>query len=118
MPSIVEIYIGIICACLPCLKAFAKHIFPGVFERFTPEQERITLNTVKSTLRSLGGYRDLGRNLRSEDTTAVDKKGSFTSASASAATTANGSAEGSLRSTTGKKQGKDERVIVQAEDIV
>lgn len=29
---LVEIYVGIICACLPCLKSFAKHHFPGVFD--------------------------------------------------------------------------------------
>jgi hypothetical protein len=29
-------YVGIICACLPCLKAFTRHLFPSLF-RHTPE---------------------------------------------------------------------------------
>ncbi|KAK3348984.1 hypothetical protein B0T25DRAFT_569643 [Lasiosphaeria hispida] len=39
---LVEMYVGIICACLPCLKAFAKRYFPNLF-LFDPEiEQRIT----------------------------------------------------------------------------
>ncbi|KAK0729516.1 hypothetical protein B0H67DRAFT_638122 [Lasiosphaeris hirsuta] len=39
---LVELYVGIICACLPCLKAFAKRYFPNLF-LFDPEiEQRIT----------------------------------------------------------------------------
>lgn len=36
--STIEMYAGIICASLPCLKAFAKHHFPDMFpEHSAPE---------------------------------------------------------------------------------
>ncbi|KAK3385343.1 hypothetical protein B0H63DRAFT_181798 [Podospora didyma] len=39
---LVEMYTGIICACLPCLKAFVKRYFPNSF-LFSPEfEERLT----------------------------------------------------------------------------
>jgi len=30
-PSIIEMTVGIVCACLPCLRALAKHHFPDAF---------------------------------------------------------------------------------------
>ena len=38
-PSLVEEYVGIVCACLPCLKAFSKRFFPNLFV-FNPAFEQ------------------------------------------------------------------------------
>jgi hypothetical protein len=49
--SLVEEYIGIICACLPCLKAFSKHFFPGLF-LFSPAfEQRVSSSFPFSSLR-------------------------------------------------------------------
>jgi hypothetical protein len=46
LDSLVEMYIGIVCACLPCLKAFARRFFPNSF-LFSPVFEQ----RVNSSLR-------------------------------------------------------------------
>ncbi|KAK3367966.1 hypothetical protein B0H63DRAFT_490071 [Podospora didyma] len=47
---LVELYIGIICACLPCLKPFAKQRFPGIFS-LSPSQESVRLSTIAGATR-------------------------------------------------------------------
>lgn len=44
--SVLEMYVGIICSCLPCLKPFVKHVFPKLFRRSTdPERNQMALGT-------------------------------------------------------------------------
>jgi hypothetical protein len=61
--SIVEVFVGIVCACLPCLKAFSKRFFPNLF-LFSPSfQQRVSssfpfssfrLDTVTATANGYG----------------------------------------------------------------
>jgi hypothetical protein len=47
----VEEYVGIICACLPCLKAFSKHFFPNLI-LFSPAfEQRVSSSFPFSSLR-------------------------------------------------------------------
>src|SRR3569833_224450 len=49
-------YVGIICACLPCLKAFAKYHFPRVFDikPVWPARERLDMSSrIPARLRAL-----------------------------------------------------------------
>jgi len=50
--SVIEMYVGIICACLPFLKAFAKHHFPAIFDiksvRSTHERTHFDIRSATS----------------------------------------------------------------------
>src|SRR3569833_898278 len=49
-------YVGIICACLPCLKAFAKYHFPRVFDikPVWPARERLDMSSrIPARLRAM-----------------------------------------------------------------
>jgi hypothetical protein len=56
--SMIEIYTGIICACLPILKAFCKHHFPKVFEG-GDEDEPPAFSTGNLVTNEIAIYTDL-----------------------------------------------------------
>jgi len=70
---IVEMYAGIICACLPCLKAFIKHVCPGFLDRFTVGRQQVTLKTIPQTAASLPGIRHVVRLGRGNQSGRDDK---------------------------------------------
>lgn len=109
--SILEMYTGIFCACLPCLKAFSRHAFPSLFQRFSSGQppRTLRLNTVSETIKSLPGVRRV-MDWRSNEPTALDDdKGAHDSAWP----TPDVSMQGSTRSETDKKK-KKQRGRVEA----
>ncbi|GAB1317874.1 Satratoxin biosynthesis SC1 cluster protein 4 [Madurella fahalii] len=59
---LVEEFVGVICACLPCLKAFVKHFFPNLF-LFNPTfEQRLTSSFMFSRTASGGGNNNNNNN--------------------------------------------------------
>ena len=61
----IEMYTGIICACLPVLKVFCKHHFPKVFEG-EDEDEPPAFSTAGHVTNEISNFTDLPTSTRSQ----------------------------------------------------
>jgi hypothetical protein len=79
--SLVEMNVGVICACLPSLKSFVKHYFPNVFQisHNRPENERVNFSVftgIPVHLSSWSGRRTHSAN--DTETASDSRRGSLT----------------------------------------